>query len=1558
MRIGVYLIVILLFTAASAGTASAIGVIYVGYDKADISWSQYYGDDFGYYKIYADSSPVATIYEQSETSYRADGLTTDWVYTFEVEYYDNKDNLKSTDSKDIHIGQVHGALTLGDDDWDGIDVNMTGDIDINGHELYIRNSKVFSGPTENSYYYPETIKGSGDLTVMDSSFTNITFDVTLNDSFFSGMSANQDIKFRCSDKTFTNITAEGTYNNKPVSLWVIGDSNTFHDCGGFIKVEGDNSRLEDNNCKIIQVNGESPVITGNTVSNSDYDDYSGIYTGNGNNSVITKNTISGIKGTGIELYTDKNPLIVDNVISNCRDRGIYISSPYLEEIINLTLINNTVSRTGLQGFWGWDPIMGGELSHNSFLNTGNAGIQADGIGLMVNENRFFNCSYAGMTINAVSSEFNGNYADDSTMEIYDNGWWGTAGYNTVIDNIITNGPDGYTALDLVSDNSTVINNTVSWCDYGAECEGYNITVTDNTFINNEVYGLSLDRLNMGNVSKNEFINNSRKNPDASVHHTYCSNVTFSDNTIDKGYRGIYVEYSGNGNIIERNTILNTTGIAVSKSKDGDPYRLYRGPSDLVIRDNDIKGTLEADRTGMSVGLVDGVTITDNQISSIGKGITLQNVNKTTIRNNNITKATVSGIQFNYHYSEDYGGCYLNEISGNSIESKNTGIEIFAKNTTVTSNTVTGYTQRGISLTMGVGTNISSNILKKNTSYNPWDLYIETEEGLFQDTLTLDTNTIGVSNPTNLTFSNISDRFAVMSVENPPEPPKPPEYNTTRTSIGKWAQVYNLSTELELDIEFHYTDEDIEGYNESSLWVWKHNGTVWDEGGTDDWERWDKNHWLDTDRNIVGVSIYHCCIFAPLTGKPVHNPRLEADYMTIKEALDDFDFKDGDTITVDTSYTGTKENINIYKEVKLKSSSGKAASVTITADDPYNPAIKIWSDNVEIDGFVISGASSSYGLRIEGCELVKVSNCKITGNSVGASLAKSEIGTPEKSEYCTISYSEFSGNTDCGVYINDSDENNLLDCEIKDPIGVAIENSISTLVSDCTFSGNSECGIVVQHGGSVNEIISCEFTDSEKGIYIGGTDQNTFSGLTFKNTADTVIAADDSDQNTFSDISSDSFGRGVYLKDSNLNSFTDCEFKGNYDGFVTGYEIYASESNKIEDCNIHDIASVGYSIDGIRIYGDSDSNLISNISISGFESSKCTGITLTSGSGNTIENVTVSGLSAAYGGAYGLKLTAGPNTVKNSGFTGIYATNNSYGWILGGDYGNTLKNSYLNSIASPNVSAGISAENFGYTNSLSGITFAGDNATTFSMKGKGNMTFGWVLTPPPDGDDLINIGHYLDINGNSGSELSLEVNYSAGDLGTKDPNLLSMWHYKGDSWAELPLPNGVDTTAMYTYAYNISEFSVFAPMWNGYIPDPVANFTATPLSGAAIRQVNFTDLSTESPHTWAWNFGDGSTSSLQSPVHNYTVNGTYTVSLTVTNDGGSDTMTKTDYITVYKKGDFNANGFVDIGDVSKVAYMVAGLTPVDMAADFNGNGYVDTGDAAKIAWYFVGIIGEL
>ncbi|MFJ5699330.1 PKD domain-containing protein [Arthrobacter sp. NPDC093139] len=81
--------------------------------------------------------------------------------------------------------------------------------------------------------------------------------------------------------------------------------------------------------------------------------------------------------------------------------------------------------------------------------------------------------------------------------------------------------------------------------------------------------------------------------------------------------------------------------------------------------------------------------------------------------------------------------------------------------------------------------------------------------------------------------------------------------------------------------------------------------------------------------------------------------------------------------------------------------------------------------------------------------------------------------------------------------------------------------------------------------------------------------------------------------------------------------------------------------------------------------------------------------------------------------------------------------------------------------------------------------------------------------------------------------------------------------------------------------------------------PTASFTATPTSGTVPLTVSFTDTSVGLPTSWAWNFGDGSTSTTRNPSHTYSASGTYTARLTATNAAGSSSTTRT--ITVNPSG---------------------------------------------------------
>ena len=81
------------------------------------------------------------------------------------------------------------------------------------------------------------------------------------------------------------------------------------------------------------------------------------------------------------------------------------------------------------------------------------------------------------------------------------------------------------------------------------------------------------------------------------------------------------------------------------------------------------------------------------------------------------------------------------------------------------------------------------------------------------------------------------------------------------------------------------------------------------------------------------------------------------------------------------------------------------------------------------------------------------------------------------------------------------------------------------------------------------------------------------------------------------------------------------------------------------------------------------------------------------------------------------------------------------------------------------------------------------------------------------------------------------------------------------------------------------------------PPPTAEFTASAVEGVAPFSVDFSDISTGSPTSWSWSFGDGGTATTQNPTHVYTTPGVYTVSLTVVGPSGADTETKSGLITV-------------------------------------------------------------
>ncbi|RXA21360.1 PKD domain-containing protein [Methanosarcina sp. MSH10X1] len=152
-----------------------------------------------------------------------------------------------------------------------------------------------------------------------------------------------------------------------------------------------------------------------------------------------------------------------------------------------------------------------------------------------------------------------------------------------------------------------------------------------------------------------------------------------------------------------------------------------------------------------------------------------------------------------------------------------------------------------------------------------------------------------------------------------------------------------------------------------------------------------------------------------------------------------------------------------------------------------------------------------------------------------------------------------------------------------------------------------------------------------------------------------------------------------------------------------------------------------------------------------------------------------------------------------------------------------------------------------------------------------------------------------------------------DASTNTPTAWN-WNFGDGTYSTLQKPKHTYLTAgNYTVTLNASNAAGTGTKTRanyikvtGTSPQiPTAAFSASPTSGNTPLSVTFTDSSTGSPIVWSWNFGDGTTSATQNPVHTYSTAGNYTVTLTVTNTAGNNTVTKSNYIKATANSTTNA-----------------------------------------------------
>ena len=133
----------------------------------------------------------------------------------------------------------------------------------------------------------------------------------------------------------------------------------------------------------------------------------------------------------------------------------------------------------------------------------------------------------------------------------------------------------------------------------------------------------------------------------------------------------------------------------------------------------------------------------------------------------------------------------------------------------------------------------------------------------------------------------------------------------------------------------------------------------------------------------------------------------------------------------------------------------------------------------------------------------------------------------------------------------------------------------------------------------------------------------------------------------------------------------------------------------------------------------------------------------------------------------------------------------------------------------------------------------------------------------------------------------------------------------------------NVTGSLTYNPADNSDAAFACEGGGGNVAPTAAFTFT----TSLLTADFTDTSTDSDGSvvsWSWDFGDGNTSTDQSPSNTYASNGTYTVELTVTDDMGA-TGTTSQSVTV---NDGTGGGTMHIESITTVINRGGGAGTVD------------------------------
>jgi len=435
----------------------------------------------------------------------------------------------------------------------------------------------------------------------------------------------------------------------------------------------------------------------------------------------------------------------------------------------------------------------------------------------------------------------------------------------------------------------------------------------------------------------------------------------------------------------------------------------------------------------------------------------------------------------------------------------------------------------------------------------------------------------------------------------------------------------------------------------------------------------------------------------------------------------------------------------------------------------------------------------------------------------------------------------------GIYIGGDNTNVIIqDCIVdNNNIGIHLVDCEGVKVDNCDFSGNNY-GIDINYYCYYNNISNCYIQNSgNRGLSIGSsnTQDNEFYNNTIDVTSETGIYF---------------YGTGSFrnsIKKSNtvngcpvifvtyevskivdgINAIVD-PFENiqvtNY-GLIIVYECY--------DVVVSNCTAKNHMNDGIYVGGDNTNVIIQDSIID----DNNIGVRFSDSEGVQIDRCNLSGNN------YGIDI-------------------NYY------SYDNIISNCYIDTSDNRGISIGSSSTG---NNIVTGCTIF-DNNRGIHVLGSTNLIY----------------NNYFDNSDNAYDSGTNVWNISK----TSGTNIVGGPYLGGNYWNDYTGndTNGDglgDTNLPYNSSGNIINEGDFHPLIKIQNDPPTADFTFSPLTPTTDEVVQFNDSSVDSDGiivSWLWDFGDNYISTEQNPKHQYFNNGTFNITLQVTdNEGGFDSITK-------------------------------------------------------------------